>query len=261
MSNDILAAALAGTEIRPGLRVLPGQGNTLAIETEQGVVVLDASSHRHVEGMLAELRAHTDAPVHAIVYSHGHHGYNAAVDAWQRHNTERGDPAPRLVAHENLPRRYARYRATAGLQARMAAIQFPARRPVPVETIQAGMRLHDPTETFADSMTLVDGPRRIELLWAPSEVDDALALWLPDDGVLCGGAATPGLSIPNIGTPLRTQRLTIRWADTLGPAARPGCRGAGDRVRSPGGGRRGRPSAVVHGRGRCGGCTTRSSTA
>ena len=50
---------------------------------------------------------------------------------------------------------------------------------------------------------------------APSELDDALAVWLPDEGLLCGGAATPGFTIPNIGTPLRTQRFTIRWADTL----------------------------------------------
>lgn len=215
MSTDILVAALAGTEVRPGLWVLPGQGNTLAIETDRGVVVLDASSHRHVGGMLNELRQHTDAPVHAIVYSHGHHGYNAAVDAWQRHNAERGDPPPRLVAHENLPRRYARYRATAGLQARMAAMQFPAREPLPLELLQAGLTLHDPTETFADCMTLAEGSRRVELLWVPSEVDDALAVWLPDDGVLCGGAATPGLSIPNVGTPLRSQRFTLRWADSL----------------------------------------------
>ena len=45
-------------------------------------------------------------------------------------------------------------------------------------------------------------------LWVPSETDDALAVWLPETRVLYGGAATPGDAIPNIGTPLRTQRLT-----------------------------------------------------
>jgi len=33
--------------------------------------------------------------------------------------------------------------------------------------------------------------------------------------VLYGGAATPGDAIPNIGTPLRSLRLTIRWAESL----------------------------------------------
>lgn len=212
---NVLAGELAGQVLGPGLYVLPGQGNSIAIETGAGVVVLDASGPRHVDGMLAMLRQHTQAPVHAIVYSHGHHGYNAAVDVWQRHNEERGDPPPRLVAHENLVHRYARYRETAPLQMRMAAMQFPSRRPVPLAVLVKGFALHDPTETFSDRMLLVDGSRRVELIWAPSEVDDALAVWLPDDGLLCGGAATPGFTIPNIGTPLRTQRLTIRWAETL----------------------------------------------
>jgi len=214
-STDILAGQLAGQVIGPGLTVLPGQGNSLAIETDAGVVVLDASGYRHADAMITTLREHTDAPVHAIVYSHGHHGYNASVDVWMRHNEERGDAPPRLVGHENVVRRHDRYRETQGLQLRMASIQFPAKRPVPLEMLAAGLALHDPTETFADHMELVGGSRRVELLWAPSETDDALAVWLPDDGLLCGGAATPGFTIPNIGTPLRTQRFTVRWAETL----------------------------------------------
>jgi uncharacterized sulfatase len=212
---DILQGQLAGQEIGPGLVVLPGQGNSLAIETDAGVVVLDASGYRHAPAMIETLRGHTEAPVHAIVYSHGHHGYNAAVDVWQAHNAERGDPQARLVAHENLVRRYARYRETDELQRRMAAVQFPAKEPVPIDLLKQALTLHDPTETFADRMLLVDGARRVELIWSPSEVDDALAVWLPDDGLLCGGAATPGFTIPNVGTPLRTQRLTVRWAETL----------------------------------------------
>ena len=211
----ILSGELAGQVLGDGLVVLPGQGNSLAAETDAGVVLLDGSGYLHVEAMIATLREHTDSPLHAIVYSHGHHGYNAAVDVWQRHNAGRGDPPPRLVAHENVLRRYARYRETEQLQLRMASVQFPARQPVPLDVLAAGLRLHDPTETFSDRMTLVEGARRVELIWAPSEVDDAIALWFPDDGLLCGGAATPGFTIPNVGTPLRTQRFTIRWAETL----------------------------------------------
>jgi uncharacterized sulfatase len=214
-SADILVGALAGQVLGPGLVVLPGQGNSLSIETDAGVVVIDASGPRHADGMIDTLRQHTDAPVHAIVYSHGHHGYNASVDVWQRHNEGRGDPPIRLVAHENLLARHRRYRETDELQRRMSSVQFPGRDPIPLDILALGMTLHDPTETFRDHLTLVDGTRRVELIWAPSEVDDALAVWLPDDGLLCGGAVTPGFSIPNIGTPLRTQRFTIRWAETL----------------------------------------------
>jgi len=68
---------------------------------------------------------------------------------------------------------------------------------------------------FDDRFTVVEGTRTVEVIWAPSETDDAVAVWYPDDGLLFGGPATPGDAIPNIGTPLRTQRFTIRWAETL----------------------------------------------
>lgn len=213
--TDILTGELSGQQLADGVYVLPGQGNSLAIETDAGVVVVDASGARHAPHMIAELRRRTDAPVHAIVYSHGHHGYNAAVDIWQEHNAERGDPPARLIGHERLVHRMARYRETAELQTRMLAIQFSSRRQVPLAMLAKGLALHDLTETFSDSMTVVGGRRPVELLWAPSETDDALAVWLPVEHMLFGGAATPGFTIPNIGTPLRTQRLTIRWADTL----------------------------------------------
>ena len=213
--RGILSGELAGQTLIDGVHVLPGQGNSLAIETDAGVVVIDASGPMHADGMIARLRQLTDSPVHAIVYSHGHHGYNAAVDVWRRHNEERGDAPIRLVGHERVVARMARYRETAELQTRMLSIQFNSRREVPLDTLAKGLALHDLTETFGERMVLVDGDRPVELVWAPSEVDDALAVWLPKERLLFGGAATPGFTIPNIGTPLRTQRFTIRWAETL----------------------------------------------
>jgi uncharacterized sulfatase len=120
--------------------------------------------------MIASLRRLSDAPVHALCYSHGHIGYNAGVPAWLEHAAARGEPAPRLIAHRNLPRRQARYRETRALQHRMAEIQFNR---------SAGFFEH-----------------RLDMR------------------VLYGGAALLD-SIPNIGTPFRTLRDTVRWADTL----------------------------------------------
>ncbi len=213
LAPRLLVGEMSGKVLGDGLVVLPGQGNTLSVATDDGVIVLDASGHAHAPAMLAELRSHTDAPVHAIVYSHGHNGYNASIDLWDAHNAERGEPAPRRIGHRLILNRYARYRETAELQARMACMQFPTRRTA--AEVGATFGLYDPTETFEDTMVVTTAGRRVELIHAPSEVDDAIALWLPDDGLLAAGAATPGSTIPNIGTPLRTQRFTMRWADTL----------------------------------------------
>ena len=102
--GGILVGELAGQVLGDGLLVLPGQGNSLSIETDAGVVVLDVSGERHAPGMLDVLRRHTDRAVHAIVYSHGHNGYNAAVPVWQQHNADRGETPIRLIAQANLPR-------------------------------------------------------------------------------------------------------------------------------------------------------------
>ncbi|HEX3888735.1 MAG TPA: alkyl sulfatase dimerization domain-containing protein [Phenylobacterium sp.] len=209
----VLVGECAGMDLGDGLFVLPGQGNSLAMTTDAGVVVLDSSSRRHTPGMLEMLRERTDAPVHAIVYSHGHNGYNAAVDLWDEHNRSRGEPLARRIAHRNVPPRYARYRETAELQARLSSMQFPSKRKI-ADTLR-DLSLYDPTEVFDDTMTVTEGRRTVQVIHAPSETDDALAVWLPDDGLLAAGAAMPGSTIPNIGTPLRTQRLTIRWAESL----------------------------------------------
>lgn len=199
----------AGTEVTPGVWVLPAQGNAFAVATTDGVVLVDTGpGGRTTDAMISALRARTDAPVVAICYSHGHFGYNFGVPQWLEHNTARGDDPPRLIAHRKLVRRYARYRETEGYQAVLNDMQFPG--------ISARFRAIkvDPTETFDEHMVLAASPR-VELLWVPSETDDALAMWLPDTRTLYTGAAVPADFIPNVGTPLRTQRLTVRWAESL----------------------------------------------
>ncbi len=208
------ANLLSGTEgvkeVTHGIHILPGQGNCLSVDVGDGIVLVDSGPGGPVtRSMIDALRELSDKPVEAICYSHGHAGYNAGISKWVAHNEERGDPRPRLIAHQNLEARYARYRATNGLQQKLNQMQFPM-FPVPIDPV-----LPDPTESFSESMTIKGSERIVELLWAPSETDDTLALWVPDAKVLYGSAAVPGTSIPNIGTPLRTQRLTLRWAETL----------------------------------------------
>lgn len=209
MSEQEQRKAPAGIEVTRGVWVLPSQGNGFAVETPDGVVVVDTGpGGRKTDQMIAALRALTDSPVIAICYSHGHFGYNFGVPQWLDHNAERGDDAPRLIAHRNLPLRYDRYRETEGYQAILNEMQFPgiSARFEPTKV--------DPTETFDDHMVLCESPR-IELLWVPSETDCALAMWLPDTRTLFAGAAVPADFIPNVGTPQRSLRLTGRWADTL----------------------------------------------
>ena len=208
--TGVLAGAERMRDLVPGVHTLGGQGNTLAIETARGVVVVDAGPGGPVtRGMIAHLRTLTEQRVLAIVYSHGHGGYNAGVPLWLQHAAERNDTPPLLIAQRNLARRYQRYLDTAGLQAWLNSRQFRRQLPPP-----AAADLPMPQMLFDDTLLIDGGDRQVELIAAPSETDDALAVWLPADRFLYGGPAMIR-SIPNIGTPLRTLRDPMRWAATL----------------------------------------------
>lgn len=195
--------------LAPGVWLLHGQGQSFVAETSVGLVVVDAGPGGKVTAVMIEaLRRCSDAPVHALCYSHGHAGYNAGVPQWLDHARVRGEPAPRLIAHRNVPRRYARYRETQALQQHLNEMQFR----MPAGSF--ALHLHDPEELFDQRLVIGEGKRRVELLWTPSETDCAIAAWCPAQKVLYGGPAVID-SIPNIGTPLRTLRDAVRWADSL----------------------------------------------
>lgn len=193
-----------------GVHTIGGQGNSLAVETARGVVVVDAGPGGKITtAMIENLRAITQAPVHAIVYSHGHNGYNSGVSAWREHAESRGEAGPVLIGHCAVARRYTRYVETAGLQQWLNSRQF--RREFKPYT---GEVFRLPDLQFQEFLSLDCGDRRVELIHAPSETDDSIAVWLPEDRFLYAGPAFIR-SIPNAGTPLRTFRDPMRWADSL----------------------------------------------
>jgi glyoxylase-like metal-dependent hydrolase (beta-lactamase superfamily II) len=199
--------------IAPGLWVLHGQGNSFVADTAAGLVLVDAGPGGQVtRGMIEGLRSVSDRPLHAICFSHGHLGYNSGLPLWLAHASERGDPPPRVIAHQRLPLRTARYRDTMALQERMAELQF--RRPA--GSFRGKFPPPEATEVFDERLVLGGeaDPSAVELVWSPSETDDAIAVWCPAQRVLYGGPAVID-SIPNLGTPFRTQRDTARWATTL----------------------------------------------
>lgn len=210
--EHILVTGEGVTPVADRMWILHGQGNSLIVALDDGFVVVDTGpGGRVTDGMIAALRGLGDAPVLAICCSHGHIGYNSGVPQWLEHARSRGEPAPRYIGHANLPRRQARYRETMPLQERMAELQF-RRDPF---VLQGRLPLHSPNETFEDTLVLGDpSGRHVVLIAAPSETDDAIALWDPANRVLYGGPAVIG-SIPNVGTPFRTMRDPVRWADTL----------------------------------------------
>jgi alkyl sulfatase BDS1-like metallo-beta-lactamase superfamily hydrolase len=197
--------------VHPGVHVIGATGNAFAIETDRGVIQVDTGRDSNMAQKILEcLRTVTDAPVHTIVYSHGHQSYNNGAKTFLEDAEQRGEPRPQVAAHELLPVRFRRYLDTWGLQWNLNHRQFR----LPPTPIPPPQMPPFPDVTFSEILRLNMGNRNVEILWAPSETDDSIAVWLPEEGVLYGGPAVI-MSCINIGTPLRTQRYAVRWAETL----------------------------------------------
>jgi glyoxylase-like metal-dependent hydrolase (beta-lactamase superfamily II) len=208
-TDDALAGSNLLVDLGPGLFGQQQAGWLVTIETRDGLVQIDTGDQ--AAASLAAIRARTGAPFTDIVFSHGHQRYNLACRDWVIDCVRSHGRVPRVIAHENVPRRQRRYQQSNGVQNRLLERQF---RYPPGSLGDRQFPFTTPTHTFRDSFTIETPGRTIDVLHAPSETDDAVAVWLREDRVLYGGPACIPF-FPNVGSPQRPVRDPVRWADTL----------------------------------------------
>jgi len=211
-------------EVAPRTAFVAGLGNVSAFETDEGLVLVDTGLVG--PAVQEQLRSWSDRPVHTAIYSHGHvdHVLGAAVLE-----------GARIVAHENVPARFDRYRLTAGWNGAINARQFQ----LPEYSFPTEFRY--PDETYRDELALEVGGERFELHHARGETDDHTWTWVPGRAILCCGDLFIWAT-PNAGNPQKVQRYPRDWAVALRrmaeldaelmlPGHGPPVRG-GDRVRT-----------------------------
>ena len=182
--------------------------NVAAIRTDEGLVLVDTSSPLLAPRVHDALREWSDAPLHTAVFTHGHVDHCFGVEIWEREAASKDQPKPRVLAHERVPDRFDRYRATAGYNGIINMRQF--RLPAPVFPTH----FRYPDETFRKTHLLEVGGTRIELTHARGETDDHAYAWLPERRVLCTGDLFIWAS-PNCGNPQKAQRYPREWAAAL----------------------------------------------
>lgn len=199
-------------EVAPRTIFFPYFGNVIALLTDEGVVLVDASNYASGRDILQELRKRTDLPIHTIVYTHGHLDHVPGASHFIDDARERGHPRPRVIGHHRVIDRLHRYDRMASQIQFISAIQWGA----PVDAVASASRqtFVYPDVTYEDRITIQVGGEPFELVHGIGETDDHTWVWAPQRNLVC--AADFFLwSCPNVGNPWKVQRYAEGWAEGL----------------------------------------------
>jgi glyoxylase-like metal-dependent hydrolase (beta-lactamase superfamily II) len=195
-------------EICDGVVFVPSFANVSAFATPDGLVLVDTGSSVTAAAVHSELRRWTGQRLNTAVYSHGHIDHVSGMPAWEAESADSGWPAPVVVAHEAVPRRFDRYKLTAGYNEVINQRQFGLR------DLRWPTEYRYPDRGYRDELRLEVGGRGILLRHEKGETDDHTVTWLADRKVMCCGDLFIWAS-PNAGNPQKVQRYPKEWASAL----------------------------------------------
>jgi len=204
-----------------------GLSNVIMIVGRDGVVIIDtAESVEAAQAAFAELRKITDKPIKAIVYTHNHTDHILGVKAF---TTEEDVKAGRvdIYAHETMMNTVI---SNASVIAPILGLRSAYSFGVLLETGPQG-KIHQgigpqlvvgqrsfiaPTKTFKDSLDVETAGVKMRLIYAPSETDDEIIVWLPEQKLLQTAEVIQGETFPNVHTLRGTAyRDPVKWFKTI----------------------------------------------
>ncbi len=193
--------------IGEGVAFVSGFANVTAIATGEGLVLVDVGSQPLAGMTFSLLRAWSKERVHTAVFTHGHLDHVMGIERFDEEARVEHRAAPRVVAHERVPLRFARYKMTPGYNACINTRQFQMPIAWPTE-------FRAPDVLYAKEHLLEVGGVAIELHHARGETDDHTWAWVPSKKLLCTGDLFLWCC-PNAGNPQKVQRYPNEWARAL----------------------------------------------
>ncbi len=192
-------------ELQPGLAFVDAFANSAAVDTEDGLVVVDTSGVFHAKQVHATMRRWSQSRLDTAIFTHGHIDHVFGVDLYEEEARTNGWAPPRVIAHEAIAARFERYVMTAGYNAVINQRQFK------VPGLQWPIDYRMPDETYRDTMRTSVGGEEFELYHDRGETDDATWVWSPSRKALFAGDMFIWAS-PNCGNPQKVQRYARDWA-------------------------------------------------
>jgi alkyl sulfatase BDS1-like metallo-beta-lactamase superfamily hydrolase len=207
------------SELADDVALVESFSHVAAFRTDEGLVLFDTSAAFTGAQVVASLRNWSQDRFHTLLYTHGHVDHVGGAGAFCNDEAERGRPTPRVVGHENVARRFDRYRTTNGYNQAINQRQFGGVRGL-LNNMVLGKgnflpkSTPSPNVTFGDRMSLNVGGLEIQLRHARGETDDHLWAWLPQRKTICAGDFFIW-NFPNAGNPQKVQRYPVEWAAAL----------------------------------------------
>lgn len=207
-------------ELADGLSIVESFSHIVTFDTSDGLVCVDSSGAGTGGAAVTALREWSNAPIHSLVYTHGHLDHVGGSPAMAVDATDRGAPQPEVLAHEAVAHRFERYRLTSGFNKKINARQFGGiskRSRMEIGALPRGFLPDDvlePTVEYQDTLDVAIGGRSFELRHDKGETDDHTWVWVPDQKAICAGDLVTWV-FPNCGNPQKVQRFPKEWAAAL----------------------------------------------
>lgn len=202
-------------------------GNSIMVVGRDGVIIVDTTeSVAAAKEILAEFRKITDKPIRAVVYTHNHGDHVGGAKGFISEDDVKAGRVE-IYAHERLMQEVA---ATFSVVAPILILRSVYTFGVALErgpqgAVNAGIgplfrppprSFIPPTKTFKDRLDLEVAGVKMHLRHAPSEAEDEIVIWLPEEKVLLTAEVIQGESFPNLYTLRGTRyRDPVTWVRAL----------------------------------------------
>ena len=198
-------------ELADGLLYLKSIASVAAVDTGDGLVLLDTGSFLDQDAVFSAVRSwRPDAQLRAAVYSHHHVDHIFGTARFEAEAVDRKWAPPTVYGHAAIPEHFRRYQRTAGWNAAINKRQFA----LPIDTFFWPTDYRFPDVTYDEQLTFRHGDLTFELHHGRGETDDATWTWIPERRILHPGDLFIW-AVPNAGNPQKVQRYLSDWAVAL----------------------------------------------